>query len=221
MMPKPRPAATISSVRGPAPGAVAMPSVNTDDPEMPTAWAKSTPLFHQTINARPNRIRHSHRTNCDTTATGPTNERRRSRAAKSGRRGVSRRADALIVRARVPKSREEVARGTTNAVNTLQTVSTTMAMPATSATRRASSTAPSCQMPGRRRPVLRPVPGQAEASLAAGLPLDTREAGTSTKRERSSSPRPFAWLSSRRFEATPQPRIPWTTKLTARRFGSG
>src|SRR6202035_5871274 len=63
------------------------------------------------------------------------------------------------MRAGVPRSHEDVARGTTNEVKTLQTVSTTMAMPATSATKRANSTAPSCQMPGRRRLVGPPVRG--------------------------------------------------------------
>ena len=63
--------------------------------------------------------------------------------------------------------------------------------------------------------------GQVEARRAAGRPRVTRAAGTSTWRERSNSPRPFACASRRRFEATPQPRMPWTTKLTAHRFGRG
>ena len=89
------PAARISSVRGPAPGAVATPSVNTEDPAIDSASAKSTPLVHQMIIAMPSRISASHKTNSDTMAAGPTNERRRSLASKSGRRGVTWRAEPL------------------------------------------------------------------------------------------------------------------------------
>ena len=99
-----------------------------------------------------------------------------------------------------------------------------MAMPATSATRRADSTAPSCQKPWcpLRSDERRAASGaHVDARRAAGRPRATRRPGTSTWRERSNSPRPFACVSRRRFEATPQPRMPCTTKLTAHRFGRG
>ena len=60
------------------------------------------------------------------------------------------RAEPPRVRASMRMAGEEVTRGTTSAVNTLQAVRTTMAMPAISATMRATdSTASSCQMPRR------------------------------------------------------------------------
>ncbi len=140
----------ISSVRGPAPGAVTTPSVTTDDPATDSASPKLAPLVHQMIIAMPNTIRASHRTNRDTTAAGPTNERKRSLASKSGRRGVTWRAELLSKRATPRAIRADVTRGTTNEVKTFHTVSTTMRLPTTSATKRATSTAPSCQTPGRR-----------------------------------------------------------------------
>jgi len=56
-----------------------MPNVVTDDPATPIASRKLTPLFHQMINEKPNRMRHSHIPNSATVAPGPTNERTRSR----------------------------------------------------------------------------------------------------------------------------------------------
>ena len=71
-------AARISSVRGPAPFAVTMPKVVRDEPVMPRASRKSTPVSHHRINAKPTSIRTSQTANNDTTAIGPTTESSRS-----------------------------------------------------------------------------------------------------------------------------------------------
>ena len=140
-----------------------------------------------------------------------------ARPGSSGARG-DRRAEPPRARASMRMAGEDVTRGTTSAVKTLHAVETTRRMPASSATRRTTdSTATSCQMPGREHPD----DGQCVASLAVAGPLATSAAGTSPARERNSPPSPFACVSNRRFDATPQPRMPWTTKFTARRFGNG
>ena len=131
-----------------------------------------------------------------------------------------------MLRAEPPRTRasmrmagDEVTRGTTSAVNTLQAVASTRAMPAISATRRATDST-NAILPDARARAARSR-RQPAASLAATGPRATNAAGTATVRERSSSPRPFACVSRRRFEATPQPRMPCTTKFTARRFANG
>ena len=122
-----------------------------------------------------------------------------------------------MVRASVSWSREEVTRGTTSAVNTLHRLPSTRTMPTTRATTRATHAV----LPIPSGSALTPGRAARAASRAAGGPEATSDAGTSTARERSNSPSPLACVSSRRFEATPHPSRPWTTKLTARRFGSG
>ncbi len=75
------PAAMISSACGPAPLVVAMPSVNTEDPEIPSAEAKSRPLSHHMTSEKPSTRRHSHNTKSVTMAAGPTKDRTRSRTS--------------------------------------------------------------------------------------------------------------------------------------------
>jgi hypothetical protein len=58
-----------------------MPSVKTDDPEIPRAVAKSTPAAYHSMSATPRMIRHSQMTKRKTMAAGPTNERTRSRVS--------------------------------------------------------------------------------------------------------------------------------------------
>ena len=74
-----------------------------------------------------------------------------------------------------------------------------------------------------RRPGSAPC-GQGHVSAYAHRPLWTqlrsRCSGTSTTRLRRYSPRPLACGSGRVDDATPSPRSPCTTKLTARRLGS-
>ena len=115
---------------------------------------------------------------------------------------------------------EDVTRGTTSAVNTLQAVTRTMAMPAIERDQ-AGDRLHGAILPDARTAIGPDRRVSRVASLAAAGPLATSAAGTSTGRERSSSPRPLACVSRRRFDATPQPRMPWTTKFTARRFGNG
>ena len=75
------PAATTSTTLGPALPDETMPSVNTEDPEMPRAVAKSTPAAYHSMSPTPRTIRQSQMTNRSTMAAGPTNESTRSRAS--------------------------------------------------------------------------------------------------------------------------------------------
>src|SRR6185437_8650177 len=61
-------------------------------------------------------------------------------------------------------------------------------------------------------------PRRAGQAIHCSLPF-SRETGRSTLRARSHSPKPLACGSNRACEATPAPRMPSTTKFTARRFG--
>ena len=131
-----------------------------------------------------------------------------------------------MLRAEPPRTRasmrmagDEVTRGTTSAVNTLHAVASTRAMPAIErdqAGDRLHERHP-VRCPGASRPA---VVSPRRASRRPDRVPPARPApppGASA----ASSPRPFACVSRRRFEATPQPRMPCTTKFTARRFGNG
>src|ERR1700684_552267 len=124
------PAATTSTTRGPAAPEETMPSVKTDDPEIPSAVAKSTPAAYHSMSASPSTMRQSQMMKRSTMAAGPTNEKTRSRVSYFGSVGAIRRAEQPRARASMRMAGEEVARGTTSAVNTLQAVRSTMAMPA-------------------------------------------------------------------------------------------
>ena len=58
-----------------------MPNVKTDDPEIPSTVAKSTPAAHHSIIATPKTIRHNHRTKSRTIAAGPTKDSTWSRTS--------------------------------------------------------------------------------------------------------------------------------------------
>ncbi len=58
-----------------------MPKVNTDEPAIPKADAKSVPAFHQMINANPNTMRSSQSANSATIEAGPTKDSTRSRSS--------------------------------------------------------------------------------------------------------------------------------------------
>ena len=75
------PAATTSTTRGPASPEETMPSVNTEDPEMPKAVAKSVPAACHSMSPKPSTMAHSQMTNSSTMAAGPTKESTRSRAS--------------------------------------------------------------------------------------------------------------------------------------------
>ena len=66
---------------GPAPRAVAMPRVNTEDPETPRAEAKSRPLSHQMMHAKPSSREKSQSPKIRTMVAGPTNDSTRSRTS--------------------------------------------------------------------------------------------------------------------------------------------
>ena len=56
-----------------------MPSVKTDEPEMPSAVAKSTPAAYHSMSAKPRTMRQSQMMKRETMAAGPTKDRTRSR----------------------------------------------------------------------------------------------------------------------------------------------
>ena len=75
------PDAITSTALGPALFEETIPSVKTDDPEMPSAVMKFTPADHHSMSATPRTSRHSQITNRATMAAGPTKDRTRSRAS--------------------------------------------------------------------------------------------------------------------------------------------
>ena len=74
------PAATTSTTRGPALLDETMPSVKTDEPEMPSAVTKSTPAYHS-MSATPSDDQAEPDDEEDTMAAGPTKDRTRSRVS--------------------------------------------------------------------------------------------------------------------------------------------
>ena len=69
----------ISIARGPEPWPVAIPRVNTEDPPIPNAAPRLSPLGHQATSPNPTTRAPSHTTNSVSMATGPTNAITRSR----------------------------------------------------------------------------------------------------------------------------------------------
>src|SRR5271168_867641 len=106
----------------PEPGLVTMPRVNTEDPEIWKAEPRLSPLDHQMTSPKPRTMEPSHTTNRMIMATGPTNAITRSRTSYVGRWGRRRRTALPRVRATARMARDEVARGTTSAVNRLSAV---------------------------------------------------------------------------------------------------
>ena len=217
---RPMPAATISSARGPA-------SPDGDDAEREDRRSRDAERRGEVDPAAYHQMQrdaeHDEAEPDARTATPWRRDRRtrgRGRAPRSpgasGRAGAPSRRGS---RASMRMAGEEVTRGTTSAVNTLHAV-TSDDDDARDERDQAGDRLHGAILPDARARSAR-TRRQRAASLAAAGPLATSAAGTSTGRERSSSPRPFACVSRRRFEATPQPRMPWTTKFTARRFGSG